>query len=158
MRVSFVETMRGTLIDARGSHPAEFRVKAEAGGLRQMLRDGVLRLAGVVHMPPFATNAPATGSMRVDAAARHLHYDLTFDGLRLAGHKTVRLRAVLATMTLLPVTLFDGAGQELAHGDLRFPLATLRPFLLSFFGVGRPQQHLDAERRGLERRRLDGES
>jgi hypothetical protein len=157
MQVGFVETMRGHLRGPQGDLPAEFRVAAISAGLRQALTTGEFALSGVAMVAPWAENAPASGTLRIDPRNRHLHYDVRFDGYALRGHKTVRLLALLETMTLLPVTLYGRDGKPLTDGELRFPMATLRPFLRSFLGLGRQREALDVVRRGLERRRIEGE-
>jgi hypothetical protein len=50
----------------------------------------------------------------------------------VAGQKLPSLRHPLRSMTILPVTLTDAQGRERARGDLRFDLADLPRFLLTW--------------------------
>lgn len=157
MRVQFVETMRGSLTDADGTHAAEFTVKARAERLRDLLRTGVATLSGVVRAPPYAAQAPAQGTLRFDVVRGQLAYDLTFDGMRLAGRKQVSLARLLHSMTHLPIELRDSSGSVLARGAFTFDLRDTPAFVATWLpGAERGARALDVLRRSLERARLDG--
>jgi hypothetical protein len=164
MKVSFVETMRGSLRGDDGrERPFDFTIRAEADGLRALLRTGVARVRGLVRAAPWAAEAPAEGTLELAPIRRRIAYDLSFRGddgalLSIRGHKSPSLRDPLRSMTWLPVGLFDG-DRRLASGEARFDLADLGPFLASWLPVaGDEGRRLDARRRQLERRLRFGET
>ncbi len=142
MGVSFFERMQGVLFGLDGApSPIDFALKCEASHLRQVLRDGVLHVSGALSAPPWATDAPALGTVRLDPANRALHYALTFQGdddrpLRLVGRKDTSPWRPIAGMTRLATSLHatDPTGRErlVALGTMRFELADLPAFLASF--------------------------
>lgn len=158
MRVSFVETMRGTLRDADGgSHPAEIELRTDAAW-RAFLRDGRTEATGLVRAGPWAAEAPLRGTLTIDPRTPRLAYHLEFEsgGARyvLAGEKHPDWRRPLETMTRLPVTLRSDQ-RVVAEGELRFDLRELPAFLVSWLPLGRAQRLLDVRRRIVERRLLD---
>ena len=133
MRLSFTETMRGTLRHDGTERPVVFTVTARAEGL------GLFTLEGTVHAEPWATGA-AHGSLRISLFAldRFIRYRLVLPGgLTLEGEKTPSLLQPLRSMTFMPVRLLDATGATLAEGTMRFALRELPAFVLSAFAVGR---------------------
>ncbi|MGW4568749.1 hypothetical protein ACWEN3_42550 [Streptomyces sp. NPDC004561] len=135
----FSETMLGTLTLDDEDHARRVRLDLTVSA------DHPLRLLGTTH-------ARATGRIRVAGwaddpyvqgeleisplARRRIRYRVTFttDGRRvtLDGWKSVTPRRPVASMTVLPYTLYED-GARIGTGALRFPLGTqLLPFLASF--------------------------
>lgn len=161
MRVSFVETMRGSLTDERGATtPVEFTLHVEAPSTRAFLLDGHCAARGVVKAPPFAPEAPCEGEVVISRLPPSIGYRLqvrAVDGalLTLSGVKRVALTRVLGTMTTLPVELTDVAGAVRARGVMTFDLRDLLPFLATFSPLARrPKALVDAARVAARRRTL----
>lgn len=135
----FTETMLGTVrLDA---DPRERRIRldlrAEAEEVLRPHRTTRARLTGRVRITGIADAPCEEGELEISPLARRrIRYRLTFtaDGrtLVLDGWKSVTARRPVASMTVLPVTLYED-GTRVGEGVLRFPLTTgLAPFLLSF--------------------------
>lgn len=157
MRLSFVETMRGTVKDTQGSeHSLSFDVTA-VGGLR-----GRFALRGLAQASPWAREAAAQGTLTIAPLARTVTYVLRFDSdageqIVLDAQKRFSLLAPLRSMTLMPVTVRDGTGNVLARGEMSFDLRELLPFLASWLPVVKVQQRrLDVRRRAVARTQLRG--
>lgn len=146
MHLSFVESMRGELSPG---HPVAFHVRA-SGGL-----EGPLALWGVVHAAPWVDEATCEGTLEL--SLRRLAYDVRFRdeggrALRLHGEKHPSVRSPLRSMTVLPVTLLDEAGQALARGELAFDLLDLPQLLASWLPLPtRAHRRLTARRIAVER-------
>lgn len=142
MPMHFVETMRGTLVDGEGqSHAVSFEVSAEGEGR------GRFRLTGLAHAAPWAANAPASGTLVISPTLRFIRYQVRFPAAgatwELRGEKRPTLRAPVASMTTLPVELFDAAGARRATGRMTFALAELPGFLASWLPLVRgPRRRL----------------
>jgi hypothetical protein len=157
MSVGFQETMRGTLLDAGGEErPVEFKVAATR------VAPGDYTLRGVVHVPPWAPEAPASGTLSVDLLARSLSYRLNFPGkdgrpLELVGHKTWSPTSPLRSLTHMVASLRRVDGTLHLDGEMAFPLRFLPGFLLSWLTpASRRHRVLDVRRRALERHHLFG--
>lgn len=158
MRISFVESMRGTLCDTDGqSHPAEFEVVAEADG-RAFLRTGLTEITGLIRAAPWAVEAPVRGTLLIDPRTPRLAYHLTFqsggEDYVLSGEKHPDWRHPVETMTRLPVTLSTG-DHVVAEGEVVFDLRELPAFVASWLKVGNAKRRLDVRRRLVERELLD---
>ncbi|OGQ17485.1 MAG: hypothetical protein A2138_26215 [Deltaproteobacteria bacterium RBG_16_71_12] len=161
MRVSFVETMRGTLTDERGAvTTVEFTLHVEAPSTRAFLFDGRCVAKGVVKAPGFTAEAPCEGEVVIARLPPSIGYRLQLRGtdgalLTLTGTKQVALTRVLRTMTTLPVTLTDDVGATRARGVMTFDLEDLVPFLATFSPWSRrPRALVDAARVAARRRAL----
>lgn len=161
MRVSFVETMRGTLTDERGAtSPVEFTLHVEAPSTRAFLLDGRCAAKGVLKAPAFAPEAPCDGEVVITRLPPSIGYRLQVRGkdgamLTLAGTKQVVFTRVLGTMTTLPVTLAGDDGAVRARGVMTFDLQDLLPFLATFSPLAkRPKALVDAARVAARRRAL----
>lgn len=161
MRVSFVETMRGTLTDERGAvTTVEFTLHVEAPSTRAFLFDGRCAARGVVKAPGFAPEAPCDGEVVMTRLPPSIGYRLQARGqdgalLTLAGTKQVALTRVLSTMTTLPVELTDERGAVRARGVMTFAIEDLVPFLATFSPLARrPRALVDAARVAARRRAL----
>jgi hypothetical protein len=134
VRVRFAETMAGNLRSPDGEHAVAFTVTATDEGR------GMFRLEGRTRAEPWVEAAPSTGVLVL--RPRALTYRVRFAGpggyWTIEGHKSPRLRALLRTMTVLPVELRDATGAVRAAGDLRFDLRDLPAFAWSWIrGPGR---------------------
>lgn len=161
MDLCFVETMRGTLIDGgRRTYAIELRLKAFAPALGRFLHDGRTELSGIVRAAPYATAAPAKGTLTL--GLRELAYRLEFRGddgqiYALHGTKYPTPFAPVRSMTAMTVRLLDASGEPCAVGRMHFRLRDLGGFVASWIpGSRRQQRALDVERRRLERHLLDG--
>lgn len=155
MKISFVETMRGTLRDLQGTdQPISFDVGASALG------GGRFELKGLVSAPPWAPQAPAEGTLVMSLFEPAMTYQLRFtatDGalLTLDAQKHPTPLAPVRSMTEMETTLRDAGGQLLANGRMFFDLADLVPFLRSWLPLSRSQRrNLDVRRRAVARQLL----
>ncbi|WP_405828626.1 hypothetical protein [Streptomyces sp. NBC_01176] len=135
----FSETMLGTVrLDADGrERRIRLDLRAETDEVLRPHRTTRARLTGRVRIAGIADTPCDEGELEISPLARRrIRYRLTFtaDGrtLVLDGWKSVTARHPVASMTVLPVTLYED-GTRAGEGVLRFPLTTgLAPFLLSF--------------------------
>ncbi len=133
MRVTFSETMRGTLRRNGEDLPIEFSVTARAEGL------GYFTLDGSVKAVKFAAG-PVTGSLQLKLVGfnRFIRYRLSLPGgLKLEAEKTPSLLSPVRSMTWMPVKLLDRDGALLAEGEMTFALRELPAFVFSALPVGR---------------------
>jgi hypothetical protein len=130
MRMSFEETMRGTLRSARGDSPVEFTVIARAEGR------GYFTLDGTVSAKGFAAEGTRTnGSLYIALLGGIIRYRLHFDGFTLEAEKSPSVFSPVRSMTFMPVKLLDKAGSTVAQGEMTFDLKDLPSFVLSAFTV-----------------------
>lgn len=136
--VSFFEVMQGELRGADGVMvPIDFEIKVEANDLRRFLRTGRAKVTGVIHAPPWATQAAIEGDIEIaPLIGRRIAYRLAFRGdegerLTLEGEKSLSVWRPVASATEMPAALCrDGA--QLARGELRFDITELFEFLGSW--------------------------
>jgi len=133
--------MRGTLwrLDAPTDERAvDVTLEARTGDLRDIPGDRTFRLRGTVHVEGLATRAEAEGTLVFKLTERRLPYRMRFRGddgraFELSGQKEWLPVAPLESVTTLPATLYDEAGQEIGRATLRFDLRQeWWPFLRSF--------------------------
>jgi len=155
--LSFFEVMQGQLRGADGVEtPVDFQIKAEANDLSRFLRTGRARVTGVIHAPPWASEAAIEGDIEISPfLGRRIGYRMAFrdeEGVRftLEGEKSLSLWRPVGSATELPAALCrDGA--QLARGQLTFDISELFEFLgswgpwTSFKAVDLPD---DGEARG----------
>jgi hypothetical protein len=139
----FRETMSGTYTRAPdpadfGEHAIEFTITARARSLLQHLFDHKAEVTGTLHMEGFAADARVEGELTINPVLGGvIRYELEFtadDGkrYRLAGQKDVTIADPVGSMTTLPATVSDGAGNVVARALLRFDKRDLPRFLASF--------------------------
>ncbi len=138
----FRETMRGTyyLLEAPTDERAmHFTLEASARGLRQFARDKLTRVEGEVTLEGFADARPLQGTLALRMIdQRRLPYDFTFTGndgklYRFRGQKDMNVLAPVQSLTVLPATVYDESGDEVARTNVRFDLrGDLRKFIRSF--------------------------
>ena len=157
MRLSFVETMRGTVRDTQGEASSiAFDVSATGAS------DGHFALRGLAKAPRWTREAAAQGTLTIAPRERTITYVLRFasdsgEALVLEAQKRFSFLAPLRSMTLMPVTLSGPTGQVLARGEMSFDLRELVPFVASWLPLARVQQtRLDVRRRALARAQLRG--
>ncbi|MEU9991052.1 hypothetical protein AB0E10_30495 [Streptomyces sp. NPDC048045] len=135
----FRETMLGTLRRDDEDHARRVRMDLRVTAERRprVLGTTEARATGRIRIAGWADDPGAEGELEISPLARHrIRYRITFtaDGRRLTldGWKSVTPRRPVASMTVLPYTLYED-GTRIGTGSLRFPLATqLLPFLTSF--------------------------
>ena len=152
MRLSFVETMRGTVRDAHGDvHSFAFDVSAMGNS------DGHFALRGLARAPHWAREAAAHGTLIIAPRERTITYAVRFrsdagDELVLDAQKRFSFLAPVRSMTLMPVTLRAASGEVIARGDMTFDLRELVPFVASWLPLVKTQQkRLDVRRRAVAR-------
>ncbi len=140
----FAETMRGSyhlLADPTDERAMEFTIEASVRGLRRFSRDLNAAIRGRVVMEGFA-DAPIEGTLGMKVLReRRLPYEFGFvaaDGKRYTfrGQKDVTLLDIPGSMTVLPASLYDAEGEEIARATLRFDL---RGDIVSFLRSFRPR-------------------
>lgn len=135
----FTESMLGTVRFDDDTRERRMRLdlRAEADEVLRPHRTTRARLTGRVRIAGHADVPCEEGELEISPLARRrIRYRLSFtaDGrtLTLDGWKSVTPRRPVASMTVLPFTLYE-SGARVGEGVLRFPLATgLAPFLLGF--------------------------
>ncbi|MFD4717493.1 hypothetical protein ACFWOY_00400 [Streptomyces sp. NPDC058423] len=145
----FGETMLGTVrLDGEDrTRRVRLDLRVTADRVMRPLGTTAARAAGRIRIAGWADDAHAEGELEISPLARRrIRYRISFtaDGRRftLDGWKSVTPRRPVASMTVLPFTLYED-GAPAGRGTLRFPLATgLLPFLASFRfprAVGSPE-------------------
>ncbi|MFF3579336.1 hypothetical protein [Streptomyces mirabilis] len=135
----FKETMLGRvrLADEDGDRPVRLDLLARADAVLLPHRTTRAHVSGRVRIAGRADDAEAEGELEIaPLSRRRIRYRITFamEGRRLTlgGWKSVSPKHPLASLTVLPYTLYED-GDRVGEGTLRFPLATgLLPFLASF--------------------------
>ncbi|MFI7411441.1 hypothetical protein ACIBU0_22510 [Streptomyces sp. NPDC049627] len=135
----FQEAMlgRARLSDEDRERPVRLDLVVRAGTVLLPHRTTRARVTGRVRIAGRADDAEAQGELEISPLARRrIRYRISFamEGRRLVldGWKSVSPARPLASMTVLPYTLYED-GERVGEGTLRFPLATgLLPFLTSF--------------------------
>jgi hypothetical protein len=138
----FDETMSGTWVrdGETAPRPLSFSVQAHAPSLLAHLRDGKARLQGTIEAPGLAAHTTCEGEITIrPIGQRIIRYELGFlgdDGVRyrLFGEKTVRLRSLRQSMTVLPAEIREAdTGKRVGTADTRFDLdADLLHFVASW--------------------------
>jgi hypothetical protein len=129
--LSFRERMSGSywLLDTPTDERAiALTFEAHAPDVGEFLRTGTWNLAGTIDAEGLARRREIEGTLRFALIQeRRLPYRFAFrgdDGARyeLRGQKEWTGLAPVSSMTLLPATLLDERGAELARATLRFDL------------------------------------
>ncbi len=145
---SFRETMRGSYwrLDAPTDERAiEVTLEARADDVATFARDKTLRLRGTLDAEGLAARRDVEGTLVFRLLEeRRLPYRLRFRGddgraYELSGQKEWLGFAPVASLTTLPVSLYDDAGAEIGRATLRFDLrsdagAWLKSFRVHLFG------------------------
>lgn len=139
---SFRETMSGSywrLETPTDERALSFTIDARAKSIRRFARDKTWTITGTVDAEGLATGRPLEGTLAFRLLdERRLPYRFSFtgdDGKRyeLSGQKEWSGLAPVESMTLLPASLYDADGGELARATLRFDLRSdLASWMKSF--------------------------
>jgi hypothetical protein len=128
---SFRETMSGSywrLETPTDERAIAFTIDARAADLRRFARDKTWRITGTVDAEGLATRQALEGTLAFRLLdERRLPYRFQFVGddgkdYELSGQKEWSGLAPIESMTLLPASLYDADGAELARATLRFDL------------------------------------
>ncbi|MFE2695537.1 hypothetical protein [Streptomyces mirabilis] len=128
---------RVRLADEDGDRPVRLDLLARADAVLLPHRTTRAHVSGRVRIAGRADDAEAEGELEIaPLSRRRIRYRITFamEGRRLTldGWKSVSPKHPLASLTVLPYTLYED-GDRVGDGTLRFPLATgLLPFLASY--------------------------
>ncbi|WP_236076064.1 hypothetical protein [Streptomyces coffeae] len=136
---TFRETMLGRIrLDGEDrDRPVRLDLHAAADRVPHPLGTTPARLTGRIRIAGWVDDPEAVGTLEISPLARRrIRYRIGFtaDGHRftLDGWKSISPRRPLASMTVLPYTLYED-GTAVGTGTVRFPLATqLLPFLAGF--------------------------
>lgn len=145
---SFRETMSGSYwrLDAPAEERAiAFTIEARARDLRRFARDKTWRITGTIDAEGLASRRDLQGTLAFRLVdERRLPYRFDFvgdDGQRyeLSGQKEWSGLAPIESMTLLPASLYDSNGEEIARATLRFDVRSdlgrwMKSFRLHLFG------------------------
>ena len=147
---SFRETMSGSFwwLDAPTDERAlTFTIEARAGDVGRFMRDRTWCLTGTIDADGLATARPLEGTLAFKLLdERRLPYRWSFvgddgAGYEMSGQKEWSALSPVASMTVLPATLYDSQGLELARARLRFDWRSdlgrwMRSFRIHFFPRG----------------------
>jgi hypothetical protein len=138
----FRETMSGTFYRLDSPHderPMSFTIEAKVKSLRAFARDKLARIQGTVTMDGFARARPLEGTLAMRMLdQRRLPYEFTFTGddckiYRFRGQKDISVLAPVESMTVLPASVFEPDGKEVARATVRFDLrGDIKKFVRSF--------------------------
>ncbi|WP_328666242.1 hypothetical protein OG905_04215 [Streptomyces sp. NBC_00322] len=135
----FRETMLGTVTLDGEDRARAVRLDLRAAADRVLRPGGTTeaRITGRIRIAGWADDPCAEGELEISPLARRrIRYGISFTAgdrrLTLDGWKSVTPRRPLASMTVLPFTVYED-GTAIGEGTLRFPVTTgLVPFLTSF--------------------------
>jgi hypothetical protein len=136
---TFAETMRGTvrLVGDAETRRVRLDLFVQATSVLRPLGTTTAWVSGRVRIEGLVDDPGAAGEMEISPLARRrIVYRVGFTvGDRkylLVGWKSVSLRRPVASVTVLPYSVYED-GQQVGQGTLRFPLASrLVPFLASW--------------------------
>jgi hypothetical protein len=145
---SFRETMSGSyfMLDAPTDERAiAFTIEARARDVARFARDKTWGVRGTIDAEKLASGADVDGTLAFKLIdERRLPYRLSFrgdDGKRyeLSGQKEWTGLQPIGSMTVLPASVYDESGEEIARATLRFDLRSdwgrwLRSFRIHLFG------------------------
>ena len=144
--LSFRETMSGGYHlsspdggAASADRPMFFTVKVHLASLGSLLRTPLFEIEGAVFAEGLADHRPLRGTLNIDPVrAKVLVYMFRFEGndgaqYEFQGRKTLGSGDLLHAMTVLPGTIHDASGKEVARALLRFDVRSdILKFLQSF--------------------------
>lgn len=131
------------LDDPLRDHAMQISLRLGVNGLRRFLRERRIEAAGTVHAEELAERLPAGvplhGSLTMKLFdEKRIPYDLAFEGddgrrYRLRGQRDFFMHDVMDSLTILPASLYDDAGTEIARATLRFDPKTELPAMMRSF-------------------------
>ena len=142
----FREKMRGSFhrLDApTQDHALDLSLTVETNDVRKFARDKTWTLQGTIDAEGLASHRAVEGTLEMRLFdERRLPYRCRFTGddgaaYELRGQKELLPIAPLDSMTVLPASIYDARGEEVARAVLRFDArnelaAFLRSFRLAF--------------------------
>jgi hypothetical protein len=138
----FRETMRGTfhrLDEPAHDRAIEIALAVEADDVRRFARDKTWTITGHVDAEGLAARRAVEGTIEMHLFdERRMPYRCRFTGddgaaYELRGQKEFFAVAPVESLTVLPASIYDARGEEVARAVLRFDARNeLRPFLRSF--------------------------
>ncbi len=145
---SFRETMSGSyfmLAAPTDERAIAFTIEARASDVARFARDKTWGVRGTIDAEKLASGADLEGTLTFKLIdERRLPYRLAFrgdDGKRyeLSGQKEWMGLQPIGSMTLLPASVYDEGGEEIARATLRFDLRSdwgrwLRSFRIHLLG------------------------
>jgi hypothetical protein len=126
---SFRQTMSGTywLLHAPAEeHAIGFTIEAAADDVASFARNRVMHLSGTMDADQLASDRPLEGSLAMKLLdERRIAYRVAFHGddgraYELSGQQEWSGLSPVASLTLLPASLYDGGGHEIGRAMLRF--------------------------------------
>jgi hypothetical protein len=126
---SFRQTMSGTywLLEAPAhEHAIGFTIEAAADDVAAFARHRVMHLSGTMDADRLASDSPLEGSLAMKLLdERRIAYRVAFHGddgraYELSGQQEWSGLSPVASLTLLPASLYDGGGREIGRAMLRF--------------------------------------
>ena len=115
-------------------HPMRIVLRLGVSGMRRFLRERRVEAAGTVYADRLAEREPGGvpihGSLTMKLFdEKRIPYDLSFEAddgriVRLRGQRDFFVHDAVDSLTILPASLYDDAGLEMARATLRFDLRT----------------------------------
>jgi hypothetical protein len=144
---AFRQTMSGSYwrLDAPADEGAvAFTIEATASDVREFTRSKILRINGTIDAERLASGQCLDGTIAFRLFdERRVAYHFSFcgdDGRRydLSGQEEWRKISPIASLTLLPASIYDDRGEEIARATLRFDARSdwakwMRSFRLRWF-------------------------
>jgi hypothetical protein len=126
--------------DPMRDHAIAIALRLDVDGMRRFLRERKIAAQGTVHADTLAKDGRALeGSVAMRLFdERRVPYDLAFEGddgriYRLRGQRDFFVHDALSSLTVLPLSLYDDAENEIGRALLRFdPRTELRTTVKSF--------------------------
>jgi hypothetical protein len=145
---SFRQTMSGSYwrLDAPADEGAmTFTIEATSSDVRVFVRDKMFHITGTIDAERLASAQPLVGTLAFKLLdERRVAYHFTFpgdDGRRyeLSGQEEWRKISPSGSLTILPASVYDERGEEIARATLRFDLRSdwakwVRSFRLGLSG------------------------
>lgn len=129
MGFAFAETMEGTVewdSEPKRSFPFKFEIAAAAESTVDHLKDGYVRVRGVLTAAPRADSVDCEGHMIIRPVGQKIvRYELAFvgdDGMsyEAVGQKDIRYRALLYSWTHLPLDILDDQHRRVGRASTIF--------------------------------------
>jgi hypothetical protein len=127
----FRETMRGSyhrLDEPARDRAIEFTILSQAKDMKRFAKDKLCEIEGEIVAENLAGKRPLVGTLGLKLLdERRLPYRFSFEGddgkrYELRGQKDFTPIAPLESMTVLPASIYDESGEEIARCTLRFDL------------------------------------
>jgi hypothetical protein len=128
---SFRQNMSGSywMLDAPADDRAiAFKIDAASPDVRALVRDKTWRITGNIDAERLASGKPLEGTLAFRLLdERRVAYRFTFQGddghrYELSGQEEWSGMSPVRSLTLLPASLYDERGEEIARATLRFDL------------------------------------